>query len=46
MGQTLLTMEAMKMENHVMAEKAGTVRTINVKSGDTVLQNDILLEIE
>jgi|WetSurMetagenome_2_1015567.scaffolds.fasta_scaffold383059_2 glutaconyl-CoA/methylmalonyl-CoA decarboxylase subunit gamma len=46
MGQKLLTMEAMKMENNVTAEKDGTVRTVNVKPGDTVMQNDILIEIE
>lgn len=45
MGQKLLTMEAMKMENNVLAEKAGTVTSVRVKSGDTVLQNDVLLEI-
>lgn len=45
MGQKLLTMEAMKMENNVLAEKAGTVTSVRVKPGDTVLQNDVLLEI-
>ena len=46
MGQKLLTMEAMKMENNVLAEKAGTIRSVHVKPGDTVLQNDVLVEIE
>ena len=46
MGQKLLTMEAMKMENNVMAEKDGVVKTVNVKPGDTVAQNDILVEIQ
>lgn len=45
-GQKILTMEAMKMENNVLSEKDGTIRAINVKSGDTVLQNDILAEID
>lgn len=45
MGQKLLTMEAMKMENNVLAEKVGTVTSVRVKPGDTVLQNDVLLEI-
>ena len=45
-GQKLLTMEAMKMENNVLAEKDGTIRSIKVKPGDTVLQNDVLAEIE
>jgi biotin carboxyl carrier protein len=46
LGQKLLTMEAMKMENNVIAGKDGIVRSINVKPGDSVLQNDVLLEIE
>ncbi len=46
MGQKLLTMEAMKMENNVLAEKAGSIRVVNVKPGQTVAQNEILVEIE
>jgi biotin carboxyl carrier protein len=45
-GEKLLTMEAMKMENNVVSEKDGIVRVVNVKPGDTVLQNDVLVEIE
>lgn len=44
-GQLMLTMEAMKMENNILAERDGTVRTIHVKPGDNVLQNDILVDI-
>jgi biotin carboxyl carrier protein len=46
MGQKLLTMEAMKMENNVLAEKDGVVRAVHVKPGQTVAQNDVLVEIE
>lgn len=45
-GEKLLTMEAMKMENNVLSEKDGIIRIVNVKPGDTVLQNDVLVEIE
>ncbi|ASB50926.1 biotin/lipoyl-containing protein [Alkalitalea saponilacus] len=45
-GDVLLIMEAMKMENTVMAEKEGTVKSIRVKTGDNVLQNDILIELD
>jgi biotin carboxyl carrier protein len=45
-GQKLLTMEAMKMENNVLSEKDGIIRTVNVKPGQTVAQNEILVEIE
>jgi len=46
LGQKLLTMEAMKMENNVLSEKAGVITNVLVKPGDTVLQNDVLVEIE
>lgn len=44
-GDCLLTMEAMKMENNVMADKSGVIQSIKVKVGDTVLQGDTLIEI-
>ena len=44
-GQKLVSMEAMKMENNVLAEKEGKVTLVKVKAGDAVLQNDTLLEI-
>lgn len=43
-GQVLLIMEAMKMENNVLAEKDGVIEKINVKPGDAVLQGDVLIE--
>lgn len=45
-GQTLLVMEAMKMENNIMAEKDGVIKEIKVNVGDTVLQDDVLMELE
>ena len=44
-GDNLLIMEAMKMENNVLAEKDGVIKTINVKVGDAVLQGDVLIEM-
>jgi len=44
-GQKLLIMEAMKMENDVLAEKPGTVAAIKVSEGDAVLQGDVLVEL-
>ncbi|MFW6226551.1 MAG: biotin/lipoyl-containing protein [Bacteroidota bacterium] len=38
-------MEAMKMENNVLAEKDGVIEKINVKAGDSVLQGDVLIEL-
>jgi len=45
-GDTLLIMEAMKMENNIQAELAGKIKSIMIAEGDTVLQDDILMEIE
>jgi len=39
-------MEAMKMENNILSEKEGILVSLKVKEGDTVLQNDVLAEIE
>jgi biotin carboxyl carrier protein len=45
-GDVLLIMEAMKMENNIMSEKDGVVKSIKVKVGDAVLQEDVLMEME
>ncbi|MBS0001393.1 MAG: biotin/lipoyl-binding protein [Cyclobacteriaceae bacterium] len=45
-GDTVLIMEAMKMENNIQVEKEGTVKNLACKEGDTVLQGDLLIEIE
>lgn len=42
-GDTLLTLESMKMENPVQAECDGTVQQIAVKAGQTVMQDDLLV---
>ncbi len=45
-GDTLLIMEAMKMENNIQSEIDGKVKSVMIAEGDTVLQGDILLELE
>ena len=44
-GQAVVVLEAMKMENHVNAEKAGTVSEVRVSAGDTVGTGDVLVVI-
>lgn len=44
-GDTLLVMEAMKMENNIKSDKEGTIQAIKVNNGDSVLEGDILVEI-
>jgi biotin carboxyl carrier protein len=45
-GDTLLVMEAMKMENRIQAESAGRVSEILIETGQAVMENDVLLKIE
>ncbi|AKQ42892.1 Carbamoyl-phosphate synthase L chain, ATP-binding [Aurantiacibacter atlanticus] len=45
-GQPLATVEAMKMENILRAEKAGIVATINADEGETLVVDAIILELE
>ena len=45
-GQKLLTYEAMKMENDILAEGNGTVAKIFVSVGDTIQQGATLIEIK
>ena len=45
-GDGLLILEAMKMENEVLAPRSGKVAVIHVKSGQTVESGAPLVEIE
>ena len=44
-GQAVCVLEAMKMENHIAAEMAGTVREIKVAPGDSVGAGDVVVVI-
>jgi acetyl-CoA/propionyl-CoA carboxylase, biotin carboxylase, biotin carboxyl carrier protein len=45
-GQTVCVLEAMKMENNVNAEKAGTVKEVKVAAGASVGPGDVIAIIE
>jgi biotin carboxyl carrier protein len=45
MGDKLLIMEAMKMENNINSDREGTILSVKVKAGDSVLEGDLLVEI-
>ena len=45
-GQALCTVEAMKMENILKAEKKGVVSKVNAAAGDSLAVDDIILEFE
>jgi biotin carboxyl carrier protein len=44
-GTKLITLEAMKMENNINADKEGIIKSIKIKPGDSVLEGDLLIEI-
>ena len=44
-GQTVVLLEAMKMENNIEADCDGTVKAVNVRKGDSVLEGDTLIVI-
>jgi pyruvate carboxylase len=45
-GDPLVSIEAMKMESQIRAERDCTVRVTHVKPGDTVSAHDLLLEFQ
>jgi biotin carboxyl carrier protein len=45
-GDTVCTLESMKMQVAVKAQKDGTVKGIKIKEGNSVNKNDIIAEIE
>ncbi len=45
-GQALCTIEAMKMENILRAEKKGVVSKINAAAGDSLAVDDVIMEFE
>ncbi|MCU0558636.1 MAG: acetyl-CoA carboxylase biotin carboxyl carrier protein subunit [Desulfobacterales bacterium] len=44
--QDVLVLEAMKMENAIPAPEAGKIKKINVKKDDTVVTQQVLIELE
>jgi len=45
-GQPLCTVEAMKMENILRAERSGVVSKINAGAGDSLAVDDVIMEFE
>lgn len=44
-GDVLLVMESMKMENNILSERNGTITKVNIKEGQSVLQDETLFEM-
>ena len=45
-GDTVVILEAMKMQNNIEAETSGTITSINVNKGDAVMEGDTLVTIK
>ena len=45
-GDTVVILEAMKMQNNIEAETSGTITGINVNKGDAVMEGDTLVTIK
>ncbi len=45
-GQTLMILEAMKMENNILASEDGKVTEISVRQGESILEGTQLIVIE
>ena len=45
MGDTVVVLEAMKMQNNIEAENSGTVTSVLVSKGDTVMEGAPLITI-
>ncbi|MDD2344866.1 MAG: biotin/lipoyl-binding protein [Bacteroidales bacterium] len=46
LGQKLLMLEAMKMENNIDSDKEGKISEIKVNRGSSVMEGDVLIVIE
>ena len=44
-GDTVLVLDAMKMQNNIESEYAGQVTSVLVKQGDTVMEGAVMLTI-
>ena len=45
-GETLMVIEAMKMQNILKAERDGVVKTVGPKAGDSVAADEVLVEFQ
>jgi biotin carboxyl carrier protein len=45
-GDVVLVLEAMKMDNEISSRSSGTVKTIHIAVGDSVQEDQLLIDIE
>lgn len=45
-GEPIVILEAMKMQNEIVSSVNGKIKKINIKQNDTVIKDEIMIEIE
>ena len=45
-GESIIILEAMKMQNEILSHVSGTVKSVDVKKNDSVMKDDVLIEIQ
>ncbi len=45
-GENILILEAMKMKNSVKSPQDGIIKSVNIKQGDMVVKDQLLIEFE
>jgi len=45
-GEPILILEAMKMQNEISSHVTGIVQTVSVKKNDSVMKDDVLIDIQ
>ena len=45
-GEPIIILEAMKMQNEILSHVSGLVQAVEVKKGDTVMKDDLMIEIQ
>ena len=45
-GESIIILEAMKMQNEISSHVSGTVKSVDVKKNDSVMKDDVLIEIQ
>ena len=45
-GEAVIILEAMKMQNEILAHASGKIKKVHIRQNDSVMKDDILIEIE
>lgn len=45
-GEPILILEAMKMQNEIVANVNGKIKKVNIKNNDSVMKDEVMIEIE